>query len=279
MGARPWAAQARRSVLDALPVDARLGDVEVAKSGAEKAPSGFEARPPLDPSAEPLAGGQLDLWAVRVDRCSEQDWARLNPKEVARAERLLIERKRVQQVASRSALRAILSGYLGGDPRDIEFSYGAHDKPSVEQGGLSFNLSHSGCWALLGVASQGKLGVDVEEARDKRAFVEISERFFSAPERAALSRLQGDAQRVAFYRAWTRKEAYLKAWGTGLTFASSRFCVDFGPNTPGRVLHSEMPGDEPSQWHFVDLELEPRYPAAVCWDRQATRVRRYAYLG
>lgn len=223
----------------------------------------------------PLAD-DLHLWAIRVDAVTPADLARLNVAERARAARIKIESKRVQQAAARSALRQILGAYLGLAPEELEFEYGDHEKPAV--GGLSFNLSHTGVWALVGVMSKGIIGVDVELAEREREFALISERFFSAPERDFLLE-QPEAERgAAFYRAWTRKEAYLKAWGTGLTFASSRFCIDYAAGQAGAVLWSEMPGDEPKRWHFVDLRLGPDYPGAVCCDPEPRSVRCFRFV-
>lgn len=223
----------------------------------------------------PLAD-DLHLWAVRVDSLTPADLARLSPKERARADRIRIESKRVQQAAARSALRQILGAYLGLSAQEVKFEYGEHEKPAV-LGPLSFNLSHSGVWAIIGVMSRGVIGVDVERAEDGREFALISERFFSAPERDYLL-AQGEAQRgPAFYRAWTRKEAYLKAWGTGLTFASSRFCIDYAAGQAGAVLWTEMPGDDPKRWHFVDLRLGPDYPGAICCDPKPKVVRCFRF--
>lgn len=220
----------------------------------------------------PTLGDELHLWAFRVDAASEADWARLDDAECARARRIRVQRKQVQQASARSALRVLLAAYTGGSPEGLRFEYGAHDKPFLPEGPC-FNLTHSGVWALAGVMSRGELGVDVEQAERDREFLLISERFFHARERAYLMSLPESEQAEAFYRAWTRKEAYLKAWGTGLSFASSRFCIDYAPGQAGRVLESEMPGDRPQRWGFVDLRLAPDYPGAVCCDPLPPTVR------
>jgi 4'-phosphopantetheinyl transferase len=222
----------------------------------------------------PLAD-ELHLWAFRVDVASEDDWARLNDDERSRCERIRVEGKKVQRASSRSALRLLLGAYVDRAPEALEFDYGEHEKPVLRGEPIAFNLSHSGDWAIVGVASSGVIGVDVEKAEREREFMLISERFFSQVEREYLAALAAKERGPAFYRAWTRKEAYLKAWGTGLSFASSRFSIDYAAGQAGRVLDTEMPGDDPSRWHFVDLRVAPDYPAAVCCDLSPSRVRCY----
>ena len=224
----------------------------------------------------PPLGDELHLWAFRVDRVEDADWSILEPDERAKAERIRIDSKKVQRAAARAGLRRLLGAYLHRAPEAIRFDYGEHDKPALAGGELQFNLSHSGVWAAVGVQRVGELGIDVEKSERERELTLIAERFFSAPERDYLAALPEAERGAAFYRAWTRKEAYLKAWGTGLTFASSRFSIDYAAGQAGRVLATEMPGDDPQRWHFVDLRLAEDYPAAVCCDRKPSRVRCFA---
>ncbi len=236
----------------------------------EFAPHALEADGPSFPGE-----GGMDLWAFRVDREGPGDRALLSADECARAERILVPAKTIQSVVARAQLRRILGAYLDRDPRTLSFDYGPHDRPELRGRPLRFNLSHSRDWALVAVVEDGEVGVDVEYAGRPRAFEAVASRFFAAPERAYLASLDPAARGPAFFRAWTRKEAYLKAWGTGLSFASSRFCVDYAAGQPGRVLSTEMPGDDPERWHFVDLQIAADYPGAACWDRPAARVRAF----
>ena len=85
-----------------------------------------------------------------------------------------------------------------------------------------------------------------------------------------------EARAAAFYRAWTRKEAYLKAWGTGLSFGSDRFTLDYVSEGGGGLLATEMPGDDPSRWHFKDVELGPDYLGAICFEGPDRPIRWWA---
>jgi 4'-phosphopantetheinyl transferase len=222
--------------------------------------------------SRPEPGG-LDLWRIELS-LREDDWALLTAEEAALARRIVIPRKSRQKAAARASLRRILAHYVAGAPGLLRFSYGEHGKPALlDDPGLSFNLSHSEHLALLGVSTQARIGVDIEHTRPARAFEAIAARFFSPPEHAYLEKLPVAERPAAFYRAWTRKEAYLKAWGTGLSFSSRRFTIDYRAGRPGRVLATQMPDDDPMSWRFLDVAIDPGFCAAACIDREPSAVR------
>jgi 4'-phosphopantetheinyl transferase len=233
--------------------------------------------------------GTLDVWSIDL-RAPQGEAEILDPLERARAARFVIDAPRLQFSRARAGLRRILGRSLGRDPREIAFEIGRHGRPSLPaalatsaSGTVDFNLSHSGELALVAVAFPGsaravQLGVDVEEERGNRPFDRLAERFFAPPE-VAQYRVFPAAERVsAFYRGWTRKEAYLKAWGTGLTFSSRRFVVDLDPApSSGELLRAtEMAGDDGAGWRFADLAPAAGYPGALCFRGAVEDVRRFA---
>ena len=212
----------------------------------------------------PAPDNVIDVWRFAL-KVQEHDWAILTPEEVQTAQRIVIDEKRDRKASSRAHLRRILARYVGADPQDVKFTYGEHGKPILaERDEPRFNLSDSGSQGLVAVSVGGRVGVDLEFAREGRSFTEIADRFFSPVESAALRRLRLEARPAAFYRAWTRKEAYLKAWGTGLSFASNRFTLDYIGEGPGNLLATEMPEDDTSRWHFRAVELGLAYTGAIC---------------
>ena len=231
------------------------------------------------------APGVLDLWAIDLARpISADDRALLDADETAKADRIIIEAKRRQSYRSRAELRRILAHYLGGDPRALRFVYGEHGKPGLAPGPagepapLCFNLSHSGDLALVGVVPgrpELQLGVDVELARLGREFASIATSFFAADEVAVFRRIPAAEQPAAFYRAWTRKEAYLKAIGTGLSFASTGFSIRYGRDEEPALLHTTRPGDDVRRWRMIDVPCQAGYAAAACWDGEALPLRRF----
>ncbi len=221
----------------------------------------------------PPEGGVIDLWRIDLT-VTEHDWETLDAEEAERARRIIIDAKRDQKAAARAHLRRILAGYVDEDPIALAFEYGEHGKPVLPAWPeLSFNLSHSRATGLLAVTGGIRIGVDVEHARPGRAFEEIAERFFSSTERAYLLALSPQDRPAAFYRAWTRKEAYLKAHGTGLSFASSRFSIEYGASDAGRVLDTQMPGDRPERWRLADVTTGPDFAGAVCYEGAARVLR------
>lgn len=218
----------------------------------------------------------IDLWCFPlVER--PNDATVLDANELARADKLIIDSKRRQFIAGRARLRSILaSRYLGGDPASLRFEYAEHGKPSLPcSPELAFNLSHSHELALLAVTRETRLGVDVEHRRSGRAFLAIAERFFADDEIEVLRRAEAQAQARMFYRAWAQKEAYLKAWGTGLTFSSRGFSVALAPEQAAAVMRTTMPNDDPGRWHVRDLVVPGDYAAAVCWEDVPRRLRRF----
>ena len=215
---------------------------------------------------DPAPDDVIDIWRFDLG-VQESDWAILSPDEAQAAKRIVVEEKRDWKASARAHLRRILARYLATPPQNVRFAYGEHGKPMLAEGGEPrFNLSHSESRGLAAVSRGARIGVDVEGAREGRAFTDIADRFFSQAESAELRALPPEARPAAFYRAWTRKEAYLKAWGTGLSFGSDRFTLDYVGDGPGSLLATEMPEDDVSRWHFRDVELGPDYAGAICFE-------------
>lgn len=224
----------------------------------------------------PPSADVIDVWRFDL-QVEEGDWAILTPDEAQTARRIVVAEKRDQKAASRAHLRRILARYLDTDPGELAFTYGEHGQPTLaERAEPRFNLSHSGSKGLAAVLQGARIGVDLEFTREGPAFMNLADRFFSEAESAALRALPSEARPTAFYRAWTRKEAYLKAWGTGLSFPSNRFTLDYLSDGGGRLLATEMPGDDPSRWHFKDVELGPDFIGAICFDGPDRAIRWWA---
>ncbi len=225
---------------------------------------------------EPSSDDVIDVWRFELE-VSEHDWAILTPDEAQAAKRIVIDEKRDRKASSRAHLRRILARYLSTRPQDVRFSYGQHGKPMLaEHDEPRFNLSDSESRGIAAVSRGVRIGVDLEFAREGRAFTDIADRFFAEVESAALRALPSEDRRTAFYRAWTRKEAYLKAWGTGLSFAANRFTLDYIGEGPGSLVATEMPDDDASRWHFKDVELGPAYTGAICFEGPDRPIRWWA---
>ena len=181
----------------------------------------------------------------------------LSDDELTKAERFHFQKDRTQFMVSRGALRAILSQYLDINPRALRFDYNPYGKPSliVEQGGdtLRFNLSHSHEVALIAITKNREIGVDIERLDANFPYQQIAERFFSPLENAVLRSLPEHIQPKAFFACWTRKEAYIKAVGKGLSIPLDCFDVTLAPGEPAALLNIQKKPEEASRWSLIEL--------------------------
>jgi 4'-phosphopantetheinyl transferase len=155
--------------------------------------------------------------------------------------------------------------YLRKTPSAIQLGYGPHGKPFLAGEkiiDLRFNVSHSHGLALYAVTLGAEVGVDLEYGRKDMSTEEISRRFFSAQEIAAIESLPQDQRQRAFFVCWTRKEAYIKARGDGLAVALDSFSVTIKPDEPPVIIVHDEP-QETSRWSVLELDPDPQYVAAV----------------
>lgn len=209
----------------------------------------------------------------------------LSEDERERAARFHFERDRVRFVIARAALRDILGRYLDLPPGNLHFAYGPYGKPLLSPefvpdsagGGVDFNISHSHTLALVAVARGRALGVDIERVRADAAERQIAERFFSAQEVAALCALPDAQQPRAFFDCWTRKEAYIKARGEGLSFPLEEFDVSLQPDAPAALLCVRGDAGEAGRWSLRALDVEPGYAAALAVEGRGWLLRSWRW--
>ena len=160
----------------------------------------------------------VDVWSADLDASPGLDPRRLPAPERERAARLRRPRDRARWIAARIALRRVLAHYLGQDPARIELRRGDHGKPALADplAALRFNLSHSGGIALVAVAPDCEVGIDVEERRAGRDFARLAEIGLDAASQDAVRDAAPEHRAAAFYAAWVRREAVAKCVGTGL---------------------------------------------------------------
>lgn len=242
-------------------------------------------RDPWEPAPTDLRlrADEVHVWRVWLDRdeaALEEFLATLSEDERGRALRFRFERDRARFIVARGQLREILGRYLSLPPSEIKFAHNEYGKPSLagDVGGLRFNLAHSGGAALYAFALGREVGVDVEHWREDFASMEVAGRFFSRAEVAALGSLPSELQTQAFFNCWTRKEAYIKALGEGLSHPLDCFTVSLAPGETARLLATDGDPAEASAWSVFDLKPFEDCSAAVavrgaaprlrCWDWQ-----------
>lgn len=213
-----------------------------------------------------LPADEVHIWRTTLERPAEavrRMRGVLARDERRRADRFRFERDRSRYIVGRALLRALLARYLRTTPCELEFHYGEFYKPALREGPW-FNVSHSGAVALYAFSSAGEIGIDVEI--DDRDFARecIAEQFFSTAEVSVLRSLPPESQSRAFLTCWTRKEAFIKARGDGLTLALDSFDVELAPGAPAALLRTAWCTREPREWSLQDLsDSRAGYIAAV----------------
>lgn len=193
----------------------------------------------------------------------------LSPDELSRAARYHFSKDRDHFIVARAVLRILLGRYLRAEPSQLRFCYNPYGRPAlaaateVASGTLSFNLSHSRELALYALARNREIGIDLEYIRDDFATEEIAKRFFSPGEVAALGALPLNQRTAGFFRCWTRKEAYIKAKGQGLSLPLDQFDVSLAPDEPAALLRIEGSPEEASRWSMRELTPGQNYAAVV----------------
>ena len=196
----------------------------------------------------------------------------LSSDEQMRAERFRFDREWRRFIVGRGTLRIILGRYLNLSPEEVEFEYRPNGKPVLSAGllhtTLCFNLSHSGEMLLLAVTYDRAVGVDIESINLDLDVETLAERFFSPAERAELQARPADRRLASFFSGWTRKEAYLKARGEGLTYPLDQFSVSMDCDQPAKLLDVKDDPRELSRWSFHTLAPAPGYIGALVVEGQ-----------
>lgn len=214
----------------------------------------------------------VKIWTIALDQPELTGVDVLSADERERAGRFRFSRDRTRYVLAHVALRRILAEATGTPPHRLAFVIGPQGKPAlVGPGGPHFNLSHSDELAVLAVSTAGPLGVDVEAVRPIPEFDTVAEAHFSPAELDALRALPPGEREHGFYRLWTRKEAYLKAIGTGLSHPLHGFTVNID-HAHSRIVDVAGDADEAAAWRLPALDLPPPYVGALAMRAPAVAV-------
>jgi 4'-phosphopantetheinyl transferase len=222
-----------------------------------------------------LPEDEVHLWRVDLATVApgqaEQRWQQLlSADESARAARFHFSKDRQYFTATRALLRMILGSYVGCNPKELVLRYSEKEKPSLaptstpSETQVEFNVSHSGDLALLAFSRGRALGVDVEQLRENFDHAAIARRFFSEQEQRQLAELPPSERYHGFFRCWTRKEAYVKAQGTGLSLPLDQFDVSLKPGELNALLSTRPDAAEAGQWSLQEVPARDGYVAALC---------------
>jgi 4'-phosphopantetheinyl transferase len=228
-----------------------------------------------------LVSGEIHVWRASLDRVREEAgrlFETLDPEERQRAARFAFERHRRRFVVARGVLRNILARYLSLHPGEIVLQFNEYGKPSLKAGAggappLHFNVSHAEETALYAFSAELEVGVDVEYVRRDMSTAGIAEQFFSPEEVRAFRGLPEHLRTEAFFNCWTRKEAYIKALGKGLSHPLDLFTVSLAPGQPASLLRDETDPAGAGQWSLRELQVGPGYAAALAVRKRDWRLR------
>jgi len=217
-----------------------------------------------------LSPGRVICWAVDLrcpDRCVTALAGILSVDELERAGRFVFERDRRRFIVTRACLRVLLSGYSGVPAAAIRFGYGPNGKPLLASRTPSslvhFNVSHSADLALIALACEVPLGVDVEAIRSVADLLDIASRYFTAAEARTIASVPLQERDHAFFLCWTRKEAFAKALGDGLSLSLDRYRVSCRPGEPAEILEIDGSRAAAREWSVLDLRPAPQFVGAI----------------
>ena len=211
--------------------------------------------------------GEVHVWRIPLDTSHELVSPMLSHAEQHRADTFRDAAHRDAYIRAHSALRTILSAYLGGAPAHLEFIEGAFGKPSLAPPNadqLEFNLAHSGDFAILAVTADRAVGVDIIRWDGSIDHSGVAARMFSVRELEALHSIDASPARMmeGFYAAWSRKEAYVKATGRGLA-GTQDFDVSLIPGEPASLIADRADTAASSRWSMISLPVPAGYSAAL----------------
>ncbi|OAP48716.1 4'-phosphopantetheinyl transferase family protein [Sinorhizobium americanum] len=221
----------------------------------------------MRPSLERIGPSTIDIWQWSIAAEATQAEAHLpllSAVDRARASRFIHAHDRHRFIVGRAGLRLVLSRYLHIPPARIGLAYNAFGKPRIAAAmvpELHFNLSHSADVAMLAVSDHYPVGLDIEEIKPLKE--DVATHFFSPRECAELAALPAEHYLAGFYRCWTRKEAFVKAHGAGLSLPLDAFDVTVGATEPPRLERLDGDMDAPSNWSLLELMAPENFHGAV----------------
>lgn len=225
-----------------------------------------------------IVDSDVRVWRVKLniqDKVIRMLENLLSPDEIDRANHFMFAKDRVHFIACRGQLRILLAQASGIRPDKLQFGYNGYGKPYLvfPGSGPYFNVSHSNNLALVAISVDFQIGVDIEFMRLNTDPLQIARNFFSRHEYQQLINLPQNQQKEAFYNCWTRKEAYIKACGKGLSIPLNEFDVTLKPGEPAKIIESRFDPSSVCNWQLDSLPVPQGYIAALAVNARPYEVR------
>lgn len=231
-----------------------------------------------------LESGEIHVWRISLAGQSGEEILLkdlLSSPEHEQAARFHFAHDQRRFIIRRAVLRQLLAACMGTIPLNVRFELGSRGKPVVAGesgvGGLRFNCSHSADWALIALARGIELGVDLEQHRPLTEAEDIAKNYFSAVEISELAGLPPALKTAGFYNGWSRKEAFIKAVGRGLSYPLNRFTVSLSPDKPAALLAVADDHAALKKWSMVSLEVIPDFSAALVFEGKASALKFFTW--
>ncbi|HSS65655.1 MAG TPA: 4'-phosphopantetheinyl transferase superfamily protein [Gammaproteobacteria bacterium] len=234
-----------------------------------------------DPPADlRLSSGHVDVWRISTALNEERAanfGSVLSPDQQARAKRMRVRDKRRQYIIAQGLTRILIGKVVDADPESLEFSRGPKGKPYLggrfADAGIQFNMTHTSNMALIALTLKREIGIDIERIRHNLQWEKLVRRYFSPLEHYHYSKLPESVRLRAFFTCWTRKEAVLKAIGTGLGGGLGSFDVSVDPDAPPALLGDRWQGRFHGDWTITQLDPGEGYVATLVTERDGFEVR------
>jgi 4'-phosphopantetheinyl transferase len=213
---------------------------------------------------------EVHVWCASLDDAAypiEAYDKLLTDKERERAKRFVMKRDRNRYVFSKGMLKTLIKSYTGLGPDKLQYLSGPYGKPNLDaglsKGRLSFNMAESAGYALFAFTQNREIGVDIERIRDIPEIERIVSLFFSEGEQAEFASLPPQEKKQAFFNGWTRKEAFIKALGVGLSMPLSKFGISLAAGNPVSLVYLDKDIASRGQWTILDVSPLPEFSAAL----------------
>ena len=217
----------------------------------------------------------IDIWQISLDALITDQHSLILTLDKEERERYQKRQNKLQSsyLLSHAACRQILAHYLNLAAGEIKYKKNQHGKPLLDhKTPLNFNMSHSRDKAIVAVTNHSTIGVDIEFSDKNTGWEKIVPRYFHPDEINYLFAQPKDRQKQTFFQIWTRKEAYIKAIGTGFATALASFSV-----IDKEISYHAEPSANSKNWYRQDLEINSPYIASVVQNTQIEKIRYYSY--
>jgi 4'-phosphopantetheinyl transferase len=227
-----------------------------------------------------ISENEIHIWQIDIEtqlQYLHTYWSYLSNIEQSRASKFRFEIHKNKYIVRTAVLRILLSNYMRCQPKEIEFKIGEFGKPKLNNSNLGFNLSHSKNKAIIAISKHLQLGVDIEYIDEKIEAKQIANHYFSVEDRKQLYALNDEKLADGFFNIWTKKEAFIKAIGTGLTYPLDSFDVNLDILEKNALTRLENSFAEAKEWNLFSIETFNDFKSALAYNGKTKEIQYFNY--